>query len=107
MRTPSNQAPNTMASKKKVFGMIQAFWESQCVYVATRLGIPNLLQKGQQSVESLAASTSTNVEKLYLRSCTILNNDLPKGTKYERKGVRKVQMDGYGNHRKARPRASI
>ncbi len=66
MRTPSNQAPNTMASKKKVFGMIQAFWESQCVYVATRLGIPNLLQEGQQSVENLAATTSTNVEKLYV-----------------------------------------
>ncbi len=66
MQTAPTLAPNTMDSKKKVFGMIQAFWESQCVYVATRLGIPNLLQKGPQSVENLAATTSTNVEKLYV-----------------------------------------
>jgi hypothetical protein len=59
-------APNTMESKKKVFGMIQAFWESQCVYVATRLGIPNLLQQGSQSVDNLAAATSTKAEKLYV-----------------------------------------
>jgi len=42
-----------------------------------------------------------------LRSCTILNKGLPKGTKYGKKGVIKVQMDSYGNHRKARPRASV
>lgn len=57
---------STMDAKKKVFGMIQAFWESQCVYVATRLGIPNLLQSGPQSVETLAATTSTQAEKLYV-----------------------------------------
>lgn len=56
----------TSEAKRKVFGMIQAFWESQCVYVATRLGIFNLLQQGPQSVESLAATTSTQVERLYV-----------------------------------------
>lgn len=66
MQTISADTANTMESKRKVFGMIQAFWESQCVYVATRLGIPNLLQEGPQSVENLAATTSTNVEKLYV-----------------------------------------
>lgn len=66
MQTISTDAANTMESKRKVFGMIQAFWESQCVYVATRLGIPNLLQSGPQSVEGLATATATQVEKLYV-----------------------------------------
>lgn len=68
MQTTSSDTntANLMESKRKVFSMIQAFWESQCVYVATRLGIPNLLQSGPQSVESLAATTSTQVEKLYV-----------------------------------------
>lgn len=56
----------TMEAKRKVFGMIQAFWESQCVYVAARLGIFNLLQQGPQSIESLATTTSTQVERLYV-----------------------------------------
>ncbi len=42
----------------------------------------------------------------YLRSCTILNKGLPKEQKSERKGVGKVKLDGYGNHRQVRPRAS-
>lgn len=66
MQTASNPALSTIEAKKKVFGMIQAFWESQCVYVATRLGIFNLLQEKSQSVETLAATTSTNIEKLYV-----------------------------------------
>ncbi len=54
-------------AKKKVFGMIFAFVESQCVYVATRLGIFNLLQdEGVQSLESLAQKTNTNPERLYV-----------------------------------------
>lgn len=66
MQTAPTPALSTMEAKKKVFGIIQAFWESQCVYVATRLGIFNLLQEGAQSVETIAATTSTNVEKLYV-----------------------------------------
>jgi hypothetical protein len=66
MQTAPTPALSTMEAKKKVFGMIQAFWESQCVYVATRLGIFNLLQEGAQSIENIAATTSTNVEKLYV-----------------------------------------
>ena len=54
-------------AKKKVFGMIFAFVESQCIYVATRLGIFNLLQdEGEQSVENLAQKTGTKPERLYV-----------------------------------------
>ena len=66
MKNTTAYSSDTMESKKKVFGMIQAFWESQCVYVATRLGIPNLLQSGPKSIESLAEATSTKVEMLYV-----------------------------------------
>ena len=53
-------------SKKKVYRMIYGYWQSQCVYVATRLGIPNLLHYGPQTVEIIAEKTSTKVEKLYV-----------------------------------------
>lgn len=56
----------SMEAKKKIFGMIQAFWESQCLYVATRLGIPNLLQAEPMSIEQLADATSTKADKLYV-----------------------------------------
>ena len=59
-------APNTEA-KRKIFGMIQAFWQSQCLYVATRLGIFNLLHdEGAQSADTLAEKTNTKVERLYV-----------------------------------------
>ncbi len=53
-------------SKKKIYRMIYGYWQSQCVYVATHLGIPNLLQYGPQTVEIIAEKTSTKVEKLYV-----------------------------------------
>jgi hypothetical protein len=53
-------------AKKKAFGMVLAFVESQCIYVATRLGIFNLLEdEGEQSLESLAQKTDTKPERLY------------------------------------------
>lgn len=56
----------SIEAKKKLFRMILAFVESQCVYTATRLGIVNLLQdEGEQSVESLAQKTDTEPERLY------------------------------------------
>lgn len=59
-------APNTEA-KRKIFSMIQAFWQSQCLYVATRLGIFNLLHdEGAQSADTLAEKTNTKVERLYV-----------------------------------------
>lgn len=53
-------------SKKKIYRIIYGYWQSQCVYVATNLGIPNLLQDGPQTVEAIAEKTATKVEKLYV-----------------------------------------
>lgn len=53
-------------SKKKIYRIIYGYWQSQCVYVATNLGIPNLLQDGPQTVEAIAEKTGTKVEKLYV-----------------------------------------
>ena len=57
---------NQMESKKKLFHIIYGFWQSQCLNVIIRLGIPNLLQEGSQTVESLAQKTSTQVDRLYV-----------------------------------------
>lgn len=66
MTTTLAQKTNNMEAKKKVFGMIQAFWESQCLYVATRLDIFNILSEEPQSIETLAEKTATKVDKLYV-----------------------------------------
>jgi len=56
-----------MEAKNKIFSIIQGFWGSQCLYIATCLGIPNLLEEyGAQSVESLAEKTETHTETLYV-----------------------------------------
>lgn len=46
--------------------MIYGYWQSQCLYVATNLGIPNLLQSAPMTVEDIAQATSTKVETLYV-----------------------------------------
>ncbi|MGL5803939.1 MAG: methyltransferase family protein [Xenococcaceae cyanobacterium] len=57
--------PNT-ADKQKVFDLMLTFVKSQCLYVATRLGIFDLLNDlGEQTVESLASKTNTDPERLY------------------------------------------
>ena len=65
--TPLAIAPTNTEAKRKIFGMIQAFWQSQCLYVATRLGIFNLLHdEGARSAEALAEATNTKVDRLYV-----------------------------------------
>lgn len=57
---------SSIEAKKKLFDMVLAFIKSQCIYIATRLGIFNLLQdEGEQSLESLAQKTNTKPERLY------------------------------------------
>ena len=57
--------PNTEA-KQRVFDLMLTFVKSQCLYVATRLSIFNLLNElGEQTVESLAIKTQTDAERLY------------------------------------------
>ncbi|MDR9899842.1 acetylserotonin O-methyltransferase [Aetokthonos hydrillicola Thurmond2011] len=56
----------TTSASKKLAQMIYGYWQSQCLYVATNLGIPNLLQSGSMTVETIAKETSTKVETLYV-----------------------------------------
>jgi O-methyltransferase domain/Dimerisation domain len=57
--------PNT-AANQKVFDLMLTFVKSQCLYVATRLGIFDLLDdEGEQTVDSLADKTNTDTERLY------------------------------------------
>ena len=46
-------------------GMITGYWASQTVYVATRLGIADLLRNGPKPVEELAQATGTHAPSLY------------------------------------------
>lgn len=56
----------TTSASNKLAKMIYGYWQSQCLYVATNLGIPNLLQSGPMTVENIAKETSTKVETLYV-----------------------------------------
>ena len=56
----------TTSASKKLAQMTYGYWQSQCLYVATNLGIPNLLQSGPMTVEMIAKETSTKVETLYV-----------------------------------------
>jgi ubiquinone/menaquinone biosynthesis C-methylase UbiE len=45
--------------------LICGYWHSQCVYVAAKLGIADLLKDGPQSVDELAKRTSSHRASLY------------------------------------------
>lgn len=65
--TPVSSTSTNAAAKRKIFSMMQAFWQSQCLYVTARLGIFDLLQdNGAQSAAVLADKTGTQVERLYV-----------------------------------------
>jgi O-methyltransferase domain/Dimerisation domain len=57
--------PNNKA-QQQVFDLMLTFVKSQCLYIATRLGIFDLLyDEGEQTVDSLADKTNTDTERLY------------------------------------------
>ena len=45
--------------------MMSGYWVSQCIYVAAKLGIADLLVVSPQSYQAIAASTHTNASALY------------------------------------------
>ncbi|MFY9620991.1 MAG: methyltransferase [Pyrinomonadaceae bacterium] len=45
--------------------LISGFWVSRCLYVAAKLGIPDLLKDGPKSADELAAATSTHAPSLF------------------------------------------
>jgi hypothetical protein len=45
--------------------LISGFWVSRCIYVAAKLGIPDLLSDGPKSAADLAAGTGTHAPSLF------------------------------------------
>ena len=48
-----------------ILQMIQGFLVSRAIYVAAKLGIPDLLKDGPKTTEDLAQSTDTHAPSLY------------------------------------------
>lgn len=66
MTTTQTKKTASKEAKSQLFDTILAFVKSQCIYVACRLGIFNILEdEGEQSLESLAQKTDTEPERLY------------------------------------------
>ncbi len=51
--------------RQRITEIMSAYWVSQAVYVAARLGIADLLTDGPQTAEQLAVATDTHAESLY------------------------------------------
>ncbi|MBO3460020.1 methyltransferase [Aetokthonos hydrillicola CCALA 1050] len=45
--------------------MVSSYWISQCIYVAAKLGIADLLKEGERHCEDIAVITGTNKDTLY------------------------------------------
>ena len=57
----SNDSPPQLALQQ----LIQGFQVTQCIYVAAKLGIADLLQDGPRRSEELAQATGTHAPSLY------------------------------------------
>ena len=45
--------------------LISGFWIARCVYLAAKLGIPDLLKDGPKTPDELAAATETHAPSLF------------------------------------------
>ncbi len=57
----TNDVPSRLALQQ----LIQGFQVTQCIYVAVKLGIPDLLKDGPRNCEELAQATTTHAPALY------------------------------------------
>jgi len=57
--------PKKLSSETKVKQMALGYWLSQCLYVAAKLDIADLLSDSPKSCDQLAAATNTNSDGLY------------------------------------------
>ena len=64
----------SVASRERLRTLIRGYRLSQAVYVATRLGIPDLLADGPREIDELAAGT----EELVLRTSGQVNITWPE-----------------------------
>jgi hypothetical protein len=56
-----NQTPPPI----QMLQFISGFWISRCIYVAAKLGIPDLIKDGPKSAEELAAATGAHAPSLF------------------------------------------
>ncbi len=54
-----------MPPQTNLLQMITGYWVSQCIYIAAKLGIADLLQNGEQHSDTLASATNTNKDAMY------------------------------------------
>lgn len=57
-------APDTTTAAGRLHEMATAYWTSQCLSVAARLGVADLLAPGSRSIEELARATATDADRL-------------------------------------------
>lgn len=57
--------PDSSSPPISLFRMITGYWVSQCVYVAAKLGIADLIAEGPKTAEDLARATGTHPQSLY------------------------------------------
>ena len=51
--------------QKAMLQMISGYWVSQCIYIAAKLGIADLLKDGEKHSDVLASATNTNKDAIY------------------------------------------
>ncbi|MEH1779512.1 MAG: methyltransferase [Nostoc sp.] len=57
--------PNNTDFQISPMEWVHAYWVSQCIYVAAKFGIADLLKDGSQHCDTLAAATNTHSDSLY------------------------------------------
>jgi hypothetical protein len=69
---PVDQKENELPAQLQMIQFIMGFWMSRAVWIAAKLGIPDLLQSGAKTAEELAQATETHAPSLYrvLRALT-------------------------------------
>ncbi len=64
--SPVESTPSDDIAPAQVLGkMMTGYWLTQALYTATKLGIPDLLTQGEQSIEALVKSTGAHEDFLY------------------------------------------
>lgn len=63
--TQSSKTGGMPHAAARLRDLISGYWIAQCVCVAAKLGIADLLKSGPKSVEELAANTGTQARPLY------------------------------------------
>ncbi|MDY6805212.1 MAG: methyltransferase [Cyanobacteriota bacterium] len=60
---PTDSKPNPLPIT--LLEMIKGYQLSQCIYIAAKLGIADLLEEGERHSDALAAATNTNKDAIY------------------------------------------